>query len=903
MDGFSGAAAVLQVIGQCAACSIALAKWIAQVRTVDARLEAFAREIANLQHTHEALQQSLQTPYFIAAAKSTNDASGQLWSQIEATMNDCHTTLVAVNRTLEKISKPSLFGKPMKQLQESLHSGDLDRYYQRIQNFNILLQLPMQMVTINLQLTQQETNQINHQELAQHIISVKETLGKMDGRIKNLRPNQTNTRKYSMSQSSTLVDAQADNAIYDNLEKYVAKAKNFISSASTVASARSTSAGSVIQYGIGNSAGGIDTLTPGQRLQINSWVDMPQNKPPTPAASEIEFAPIYVQANEPIPAPNTGINQVSLKLAQIYVENGQTDIEQEQYTAAEENFREALDLLKDHDFGQRLAVEPADIKLLLARCCFHQDKFEEAITLLQSVAAPARPIHEQEQRSDPLRMLTAEHLLGQVYLQMKDYANAEEHAQKAFKGRLERLGEQDPAFLETVQSVVAIYRAMGKEARARAFSSWLTPRETPSIKQRTASHASESINQPLTLFRSITTPTSDTQPRSINQANMVDASVNSNRLSAPTNVVTVPINRSASVPLPSPFRDDESTSTEITRSSTRFYNASPAMRRPLEPNFQAVKEIAIDFKDKGTSAGMKLLKRYDPTSRILILRSDEIKKNLKKRGSDLGLAATGQGYAPIHFFCELSEEHPAELEILIEAGVDLGAVCHKAGVPGRDPMTPLQITIEKGHTRMSSIIIDALSLAANKGKPVPDINTMYGRDGLPPLLSACRRGQVEVVAHLLEYGARVTRGFPDAWYGNSLLHDSCQRSDTQMVAMLLSYQDQLRHSASSSTSFNEIGHIGQKDKLGKTPLIYAVTISNVMTDRKEQKIEDRPLCLDLLLRHASESRDFEAILNIADNKGVNVFGYAEQEGDEEVKNLLRKYSLIARGLGPGELEG
>jgi NAD+ synthase (glutamine-hydrolysing) len=100
------------------------------------------------------------------------------------------------------------------------------------------------------------------------------------------------------------------------------------------------------------------------------------------------------------------------------------------------------------------------------------------------------------------------------------------------QGRLERLGEQDPAFLETVQSVVAIYRAMGKEARARAFSSWLTPRETPSIKQRTASHASESISQPLTLFRSITTPTTDTQPRSINQANTVDASVNSNRLSS-----------------------------------------------------------------------------------------------------------------------------------------------------------------------------------------------------------------------------------------------------------------------------------------------------------------------------------------------------------------------------------
>jgi hypothetical protein len=122
---------------------------------------------------------------------------------------------------------------------------------------------------------------------------------------------------------------------------------------------------------------------------------------------------------------------------------------------------------------------------------------------------------------------------------------------------------------------------------------------------------------------------------------------------------------------------------------------------------------------------------------------EEIEKNIEK-GGNLGLAATGQGYAPIHFFVSLQAEHAFEIGLLIENGVDVNAT---VSLPGSDlrlsPYTPLQLAVERGHKK----IVEKLLKTPEINLEVTDSN------GKTPVFIGFDQNGTKIVELLLNRGA------------------------------------------------------------------------------------------------------------------------------------------------------
>ena len=147
MDPLSITVGALQIISFCAQCT----GWIANLKTVDERIQAFASEIETLSATHDALTKALQSPAMVAVARAAEqNAGGDLWKQVILSLNDCKNTMAAVQKILEYIDQNSkgLLRRPHKQFKESLAAGDLAQLRQRIQFFNSTLSLPLQMMTL-----------------------------------------------------------------------------------------------------------------------------------------------------------------------------------------------------------------------------------------------------------------------------------------------------------------------------------------------------------------------------------------------------------------------------------------------------------------------------------------------------------------------------------------------------------------------------------------------------------------------------------------------------------------------------------------------------------------------------------------------------------------------------------
>lgn len=147
MDPLSITVGTLQIISFCAQC----AGWIASLKNVDERVQAFASEIETLSAHHDALTKALQSPGMIAVARAAEqNAGGDLWKQVMFSLNDCKNTMEAVANILRDIDRNSRgpLRRPQKQLKESLAAGDLAKLRQRIQFFNSTISLPLQIMTV-----------------------------------------------------------------------------------------------------------------------------------------------------------------------------------------------------------------------------------------------------------------------------------------------------------------------------------------------------------------------------------------------------------------------------------------------------------------------------------------------------------------------------------------------------------------------------------------------------------------------------------------------------------------------------------------------------------------------------------------------------------------------------------
>ena len=917
MDPFSISVGALQCAQVAAQVTVTIIKWVGDVKTVDQRIRGFYEEVLALRATYEGLEESLRSPMMAEAARvaSQNTDGAILWQQVRIALDDSTKTIGRIQSVLDDISRHTGPLRRVKtQLQESLTNGELGRLRQRVQFFNATISLPIQMVCVMLQLEQRGMTAEHQRKLDLKFMSIESTMRNL---IRELtQPSRSST---TLSGASTLIVGGADgNLDPRGKDSYLTFAKKIISSASAAASTRSSL--STISPQIDpptlNEVGASPPPYAAQHQQdqrrTSQWtrtLSQTTTNPVAELSSPIDLPPAVPPES---PMPRGPSSEVAYKLTRTHLKLGQEKADQGNHENAEKSFRKALDLLENNDFSGRIAFTPAEVVLMLSNSCFHQKKYNDAIELLTPVAEREVDVFPKSARTagsisqpsttsvqpDTLQALAASHMLGQVYQQQGDLEKAKEHTLKAFLARMDELGDQDSKTLESVQLLVNIFRDMGDEADAEAYAAFLEPEpvqksDAYSQLSRTAAATEDEtavasgspppseiafVPPPLAIshptqqprssfasrFRNIgrnsntnlqRSPNAEPQRNSFSRTPTLDEGYNTSILSPTTRADTRHFSASeSSYDRPNSFVDDLSTAP----SSAKPTLERSASIRTLEPTFQAVQQLCIERKHaKAVDLAISFMEAYE--SNTFILRRDALEKNIKK-GGDKGLAATGHGYAPIHFFCELKEECVGEVALLLKYGADPNAIAYKAGYTASnspDILSPLHLAISRGHNAIAALLLEHKDLK-------PDI-----KDGIGfyPLLAACRTRNYAVVRTLLTNFAPkcIPRDYPSSWYGNSVLHDAARHCDLRLVDLLLE---------------TGLFDVNQCDKFGKVCLHHAVIKTDVARpEQKAMMLAERQAVVQRLLDAGAEK-------NAIDNREMTPRAYADREQVSEGANEL-----------------
>jgi ankyrin repeat protein len=263
---------------------------------------------------------------------------------------------------------------------------------------------------------------------------------------------------------------------------------------------------------------------------------------------------------------------------------------------------------------------------------------------------------------------------------------------------------------------------------------------------------------------------------------------------------------------------------------------------------------ASNSQERAAFEAIEFLKSYTPSS-ATIPHVSEIRDNIINSGK-LGLAGTGHGYAPLHFFISLPTEYAFEVSLLIDHGADVNAIilpqapdscfrppCHNA----------LQLAAERGHAKITALLASSPSI---------DLETPYSC-GLTPLFIAWRKGHLDVVSTLLTHGA-LSAGSPFIWQGNSLLHGAAWLCQPQLVLLLLALG----------------ANVNAQNAAGSTPLIAAVISNDIANARlRKNKVANCVPVMKMLL-------DAGAKFRIRNKAGHTAMYYAERERNLEAVALL-----------------
>ncbi len=912
MDPFSISVGALQVASVCSQITIAIIKWVGDVRTVEARIRGFYEEVLALQSTYEGLEESLRTPIMLEAARTANQSSdgSHLWGQVRVALDDSMKTMNRIRRVLDEISKHTgPLRSVRKQLHESLTNGELSRLRQRVQFFNATISLPIQMVCVMLQLEQRGMSADHQRQLDARFFSLEKTMRDL---IRQLtQPSRTSTM---ISGSTLIVGATDETADARGKDSYLSFAKKILSSASAAASTRSSF--SVVSPEI-DPPPLIELATAPPPYRQQPYQDRTREWIPAPVLPNINLqteaqAPSDLPPAVPpeSPMPRGKSYEVAYKLAHTHLKLGQEKADQNNHESAEKSFRKGLELLAKHDFSGRIAFQPAEVVLKLSHSCLKQQKYVDAINLLTPVAARETSVFPNNIRGSStsvhpgtkeeiLQALAASHMLGEVYRQQGNFEQAKEHALKAFLDRTDELGEHNEKTLESVRLVIGVYRDMGDDEEAEAYEYFLSPEspvpkpDTPTLPYRHVATTEDetavasgspppsevavvepaqpskvsrpSLAWPFRGKRKTSKTNHEQQPRADSSRHSFSRSttLDNTHLSS----VYLPSDRTETRHLSSPsdtshgrtnsYVDDNSTAPSSSR-MTR----SPSIKS-LEPTFEAVKQLCVEGKhSKAAKLGTSFLEGYN--SNVFVIRASALEKNIEKSGNK-GLGGTGQGYSPLHFFCELKVECVDEVRLLLKYGADPNAIAYKAGFTksnSPDVLSPLHSAIQRGHTAIAKLLLESKDLT-------PDIKDGAG---YYPLLAACRYRNYAVVKGLLDRAPKsIPResDLPSSWYGNSVLHDAARHCDLRLVEMLLA---------------TGLFDVNQQDKFGKTPLIHAVIKADVADpfDRANM-VSERKQVVEKLLGAGADS-------SCVDIMGMTASSYAgrerENEGSRELVAVL-----------------
>jgi ankyrin repeat protein len=124
---------------------------------------------------------------------------------------------------------------------------------------------------------------------------------------------------------------------------------------------------------------------------------------------------------------------------------------------------------------------------------------------------------------------------------------------------------------------------------------------------------------------------------------------------------------------------------------------------------------------------------------------EEIGKNISKGGTK-GLAATGHGYAPLHFFASLPIDCAFEISLLIKQGVDVNAT--DSIDPRIFPNRALLLAVEQGNTEVARALLNTPGIEIE----------VKGEFQRTPLMISCDKNDLKLMDMLLDHGATL---FPE----------------------------------------------------------------------------------------------------------------------------------------------
>lgn len=642
-----------------------------------------------------------------------------------------------------------------------------------------------------------------------------------------------------------------DEKIYEHLGGCVVTAQRFLSNASAASSNGSgtgTVAPQIRQAGWVSISGGSvfgETLSLESRGRIESWVRPAEGREtesldgPRNGRSFCEESDgNTMEEQEALAVPSTRDDNIDLDLdlTRNFLKLGQEKAESQEHARAEAFFRKALKLISTHNFQDRIALHPAEVQLMLGCACLKQRKFGEAESIFL-------PLTKQNKDCDEYQSLTASHFLGDLYLQKGELQQALSCTMGAVKGRNTLMGSKHAAFVESLRLLLQVYKEMGDEAEVEAWQKFLPTK--PSVEEPATVSSAEDKFRPASDISDSTTNTGKSVPSTeksgkgrftlsfrktprpdaktlrpvsldflekplIPSGSAASSIKSPNTLSPALSPVTTFATTSEYGCNDDPFFSDPTLSQSSTLNdvSAKSLSKSPS-RTPTNPlafrydSIMVTQEQAVvaaftkirDLCDRGdhkkaAKESLSFLKFY--MGKIPFI--PEITENIRHSGK-LGLAGTGRGYAPVHFFASLAAERPFEIGLLIEQGLDVNAKDLVPRDPRSSPETPLLLAVARGHSRIVQRLLEVQNIDIEHKGPV-DMTALF-------LAFYC--GHAKIVELLIQHDA------------NAILKENGQTSTT------------LLHLAASRYDSNTIRHllargeaVDSLDKKSQTPLMCAL---------------------------------------------------------------------------------
>lgn len=469
MDPFSIATGSASLVVLCVQVSATLYTWIDDTRQVDTNVAALCEEILALSRVLDAISKTWKRNPQITSVHS--DPDGTLWVSVKASIDDCKATLEKMSRMVDDVQKGGAFGRGFirrttKQIKFTLKAKDISVYKQRVQSYNSAMQSALHMINLCLLLQSNSS-----QESVSRILSdLKSQIGRVEEAL--------------ISREDILVsrdDIEENERISRNLHQFVRAAESFHSSASTVASDRSTVWGGSI---LG------DPLTQDQMSSIENWIPPPsiveedeQNE--EIASSTGRSAPVSNNRSSIMDMDITSVHEdlhdsdsdsdIEKDLTRKFQELAVAKLEERDYEKAEQFFQKVLDRsATEEESPQNLTV--VKVKLAYAYC--FQGRWEEAEAIIV-------PIAMGKQKVD-ISAFHGLHTLALLHYGKNGLETAEKYCKRALMGKKKILGKDHASYFESINLLSRIYLAKGDQAESEVYRSFLP-----------AGHNNELPNSPL----------------------------------------------------------------------------------------------------------------------------------------------------------------------------------------------------------------------------------------------------------------------------------------------------------------------------------------------------------------------------------------------------------------------